>query len=548
MDLAALYSQVVAASQERAAGATNEIGKVNSLTVELVNLLQRQADASTGVGQAEASEIEAKGARELAADAERKRLEAAMLHPLGANDLVDFMGQQSVKIAQQKQALDAERAQLVGKMQTKFSDDPLGWLVNAFTVPGEIRDYNAKYQGLAGEMEFQAKVDQALKSGVGTQKAMEATTSAQEVAAQANKAKNMAAVVAMNSQVEALKSSLTAVGLRSSLLNAKADSARDILNSKLAILANARADEEAADRREARKEKKLAEDELTKSLPAAFAAHGFDASAGTIANLKRLMVTDKDAADNIVKFAYRLDTAKTSSKPDAYAGLRITEEPADAWALVQRGVPLQGNGAQAAWLKSVNEKTLVALRTQKFENGMKSFLDLPKAQQAELFKSTYNQIAKREAQPNSDNMKVSAGQFASLRVGADKLTDVAPNITKLITANPALVNKELTPEEVVNLVRSAAFIQGGLTDINKRAANIRMYAKELGYLYDAKMQSHLLNVQPHLLGAAIDPTADYEYTISQGQFGNMFPRAQKVKIRRPDSWERILLRESVNGQ
>lgn len=547
MDLAALYSQVVAASQARAAGATDEIGNVNSLTVELVNLLQRQADASNGVGQAEASEIEAKGARELAADAERKRLEAAMLHPLGAKDLVDFMGQQSVKIAQQKQALDAERAQLVGKMQTKFSDDPLGWLVNAFTVPGEIRDYNAKYQGLAGEMEFQAKVDQALKSGVGTQKAMEATTSAQEVAAQANKAKNMAAVVAMNSQVEALKSSLTAVGLRSSLLNAKADSARDILNSKLAILANARADEEAADRREARKDKKKDEDELSKSLPAAFAAHGFDASSGTIANLKRLMITDKDAADNIVKFAYRLDTAKTSSKPDAYAGIRITESPAEAWSLVQRGVPLQGNGAQANWLKQVNDKTLAALRVQKFE-GTKSFLDLPAKQQAEIFQSKYNEIARREAQPNADNMKVSAGQLASLRVGADKFTAIAPNITKLISANPALVNKELSPEEVVNLVRSAAFIQGGMLDTNKRAANIRMYAKELSYLYDAKMQSHLLNVQPHLLGAAIDPSSDYEYTISQGQFGNMFPRAQKVKLRRADNWERILLRESINGQ
>jgi hypothetical protein len=35
MDLASLYSQVVAASQERAAGATNEIGNVNNLTVEL---------------------------------------------------------------------------------------------------------------------------------------------------------------------------------------------------------------------------------------------------------------------------------------------------------------------------------------------------------------------------------------------------------------------------------------------------------------------------------------------------------------------------------
>ncbi len=547
MDLAALYSQVVAASQARADGATNEISNVNNLTGELVNLLQRQADASTGVGQAEAANIEAKGTRELAADAERKKLEAAMLHPLGAKDLTDFFSQQSVKIAEQKQQLDAERAQLVGKMNTKFSDNPLGWLVNAFTVPDEVRNYNAKYQGLAGEMEFQAKVDAALKSGVATQKSLEATTSAQEVAAQANKAKNMAAVVVMNSQVEALKSSLTAVGLRSSLLNAKADAARDILSSKLAILANARADEEAADRRAARADKKKDEDELSKSLPAAFAAHGFDASSGTIANLKRLMITDKDAADNIVKFAYRLDTAKTSSKPDAYAGIRITESPAEAWSLVQRGVPLQGNGAQANWLKQVNDKTLMALRVQKFE-GTKSFLDLPAKQQAEVFQNKYNEIARREAQPNADNMKVSAGQLASLRVGADKFTEIAPNITKLISANPALVNKELSPEEVVNLVRSAAFIQGGMLDTNKRAANIRMYAKELSYLYDAKMQSHLLNVQPHLLGAAIDPSSDYEYTISQGQFGNMFPRAQKVKLRRADNWERILLRESINGQ
>ena len=547
MDLAALYSQVVASSQARAAGADNEIGNVNNLTGELVNLLQRQADASVGVGEAEAAAINAKGARDLAADAERKRLEAAMLHPLGAKDLTDFISQQSVKIAEQKQQLDAERAQLVGKMSTKFSDNPLAWLVNAFTVPDEIRNYNAKYQGLAGEMEFQAKVDSALKSGVATQKSLEATTSAQEVAAQANKAKNMAAVVAMNSQVEALKSSLTAVGLRSSLLNAKADAARDILSSKLAILANARADEEAADRRAARADKKKDEDELAKSLPAAFAAHGFDASAGTIANLKRLMVTDKDAADNIVKFAYRLDIAKSSSKPDAYAGIRITESPAEAWSLVQRGVPLQGNGAQANWLKQVNDKTLVALRSMKFE-GTKSFLDLPAKQQAEVFQNKYNEIARREAQPNSDNMKVSAGQLASLRVGADKFTAIAPNITKLISANPALVNKELSPEEVVNLVRSAAFIQGGMLDVNKRAANIRMYAKELSYLYDAKMQSHLLNVQPHLLGAAIDPTSDYEYTISQGQFGNMFPRAQKIKLRKADNWERILLRESVNGQ
>ena len=250
MDLAQLYEQAVGQQQARMRVADNEISNVNNLTGEMVNILQSSANASRAVGEATASEVEAKGVRELAADAERKRMEAAMLNPLGAKDLTDFMGQVSVKIAAQKEQLDAERAQLVGKMETKFTDDPVAWITNAFTVPDEVRTYNAKYEGLKGEMEFQAKVDSALRYGLSTQKALEASTSTAEVAASANKARNMAEVVALSAQHEAMRDSLTAVTLRNSLLNSKADAARDILSSKLQILANARADESLQMQRE----------------------------------------------------------------------------------------------------------------------------------------------------------------------------------------------------------------------------------------------------------------------------------------------------------
>ena len=185
LSLTALYEAALGQSAARGAAAGNEIGNVNNITGEMVNIMQRQADASKQVGEAEVAAIEAKGARELAADAERKRMEAAMVGPHGASDLVDFMGQQSVKIAMQKTQLDQERAAIVGKMQVGFTDDPLQWIANAFTVPEEVRAYNAKYAGLKGEMEFQVQVDQALRGGLMTQKQLEATTSAQETNAAA---------------------------------------------------------------------------------------------------------------------------------------------------------------------------------------------------------------------------------------------------------------------------------------------------------------------------------------------------------------------------
>ena len=92
------------------------------------------------------------------------------------------------------------------------------------------------------------------------------------------------------------------------------------------------------------------------------------------------------------------------------------------------------------------------------------------------------------------------------------------------------------------------FIEGGFTDVNKRAANVQKYAKELEYLYTAKMQSNFLGVQPHLVGAAASPTGEYEYNITQGQLGNFLPKAQKIRITRSADWARILLKESINGQ
>jgi hypothetical protein len=454
MDLAKLYEQAVGQQQARMRGADNEISNVNNLTGEIVNIMQSSANASRAVGEATASEVEAKGVRELAADAERKRMEAAMLNPLGAKDLTDFMGQASVKIAAQKEQLDAERAQLVGKMETKFTDDPVAWITNAFTVPDEIRTYNAKYEGLKGEMEFQAKVDSALRSGLSTQKALEASTSTAEVAASANKARNMAEVVALSAQHEAMRASLTAVTLRNSLLNSKADAARDILSSKLQILANARADEslemqreENADRRAARAEKLKNEDDLAKVLPMAYAAHGLAASQGTLSNWKKLSLVDKDAAESILKFASKVDWAKSSNSPNAAASIRLTEEPVDAWILVKNGVPLQGNGAQAAWLKEIDGKTLQVLRNMKFADA-KGFQQLDAKKQAELYRSTFNQVAREAVTPNPDNMKVSAAELGVLKIGGEPLVNRVPQLSRILNANPLMKGKEYTQKRL----------------------------------------------------------------------------------------------------
>lgn len=546
LNLSSLYEQAVGMSNARAAAATNETGNVNNITGEMVRIMQAQADATKEVGEAEATAAEAEGARKLAADAERKRMEAAMVSPHNAKDLVDFMGQTSARIAAQKAQLDQERAGLVSKMETSFTDDPLGWMVNAFTVPEEIRTYNAKYAGLHGEMEFQAQVDQALRGGLSTQKQLEATTSAQEVHAAATKARNMAAVVALNSQYKAMESSLTAVQLRTSLLNVKADAAKDALNMSLSMAANARAEEAAEEARAARKEKKLTEDELNRYLPAAFAAHGLSAEQGTLSGWKKLMQVDKDAAESILKFAYKLDYAKGSSRPDAIAGVRLTEEPVDAWALVKNGLPLQGNGAQAAWLKRVDEQAQAFLRTQRYE-GAKDFLALPKAQQAELYRKTFNEIAKREAQPSAANMKVSASQLNGLQVGGDSIMNLAPNVAKLLSANPKLSQKEYTPEELLALVRSdiaTSMIAGGGAGPNARAALIQKYGKELASIYDAKAQQLFLTVQPHLLGVPTDPKAKYEYTYSVPGF--IFDKKVKANLRSPEEVMHVLLKESIN--
>lgn len=551
LDLQQLYEQAIGASQQRSAAAGTELGNVSNLSGELVNILQKKADTSMEVGQAQAAEIEAKGARELTAQAQRKKLEAAMLNPQGAADLVEFSNQMSVKIAKQKEQLDAERGQLIQKMGTRFSDDPLGWLSNAFTVPDEVRTYNAKYAGLKGEMAFQAKMVDALSSGLTTQKQLEATTSAAEVAAAAKKAKDMATVVALQSQADAMQASLTAVGMRTGLMNAKADAAKDMLHAALSMAANARAEEERIDRQKVRKENDKSEAELAAVLPIAYAAHGFSPMQGTVNNWKRFAQVDKDTADSILKFAAKLDIVKDSKDPKELAGIRLTDSPSEAFAMVQRGVPLQGEGAQATWLKGIDVKTQKYLRAQRYENGTKDFYSLPKNQQLEVYRTTFDAIAKAEAAPNNENMSINAGELGALKIGGEPLITRIPGIAKLLKANPALKNKQYTPEDIFNLVRedvAATLVAGGqngtVLPINIKSQLYQQYSKEIADLYTAKTQSLFTVIQPHLLGVPIDPNAKYDYTYKVPGF--IFDSKVKADIKRQDHVMRVLLKEDTN--
>lgn len=54
-----------------------------------------------------------------------------------------------------------------------------------------------------------------------------------------------------------------------------------------------------------------------------------------------------------------------------------------------------------------------------------------------------------------------------------------------------------------------------------------------------------LTVQPHLLGAPIDPKAKYEYSYKIPGF--IFDKTVKADIKRADHVMRILLKEDTNG-
>lgn len=541
-----LFDHVVSASQARASQARTDATNATNVTEEMLNLMQRQADASIEVGNAQAAEVEAKGAREAAADAERKRIAANLLHPLGADDLASFVGSASAKIAKQKEALDAKRGELVSRMQTKFTDDPLGWLGNAFTLPEDIRAYNAAYQGLTGEQEFVGKVNAALSGTLANQKALEATTSAAETVAQANKAKNMAAVVAMEAQMKGLQASMTGLTVRNSLLAANADSARDVLNAKLAILANYRHDEEMADRRAARKKDAAAEESLNRALPAAFAAFGMDSKQGNTDSWKKLKAVDSDTADAILKFALKLDMVKESKDSEAVAGLRLTATPAEAYGLVLRGVPLQGNGAQAKWLQDIGKRTIAELRNQKFENGAKTFDTLPAKAREEVFNAAFNRNAAYAAMPNAENMQTSPREMQALKLGGTPLAASTPMLAKLFAANPQLADKNFTPEDMMNMVRQdigVSLVANGGGDINMRAKLLQAYSSELEKLYTAKKQAMFITVQPHLFGTAMDPKAKYAYQFQVP--GALFSKSTTADLTRAADIQKILLREAV---
>lgn len=224
--------------------------------------------------------------------------------------------------------------------------------------------------------------------------------------------------------------------------------------------------------------------------------------------------------------------------------MRLADDPAEAYSLMKRGLPLQGNGAQVKWLEDVAGRTLQELDRQKY-NGNKRFSELDAKKREEIFRTAYNKTAAYMANPNDQNMSVTARELSALKVGGESLVDKAPNIAKLLAANPAFKDKTFTPEELVNHLRTTAFISGGVMDVNKRAANMQLYAKELGYLYTAKMQAQFLTAQPHLLGVATDPKAAYEYSVNQGQVGNLFPTRRKINPTRQEDWLAILLRETV---
>ena len=144
-----------------------------------------------------------------------------------------------------------------------------------------------------------------------------------------------------------------------------------------------------------------------------------------------------------------------------------------------------------------------------------------------------------------------AGELGALKIGGEPLMARIPGIAKLLKANPALKNKQYTPEDIFNLVRedvAATLVAGGqngtVLPINIKSQLYQQYSKEIADLYTAKTQSLFTVIQPHLLGVPIDPNAKYDYTYKVPGF--IFDNKVKADIKRQDHVMRVLLKEDTN--
>ena len=340
------------------ASTAKESGKISFSQQAMTEQIAR---AQIAEGQAKATVIAAEQAGQLQSQAARLKAGAAF----GAD-----LNQQGERISElamiQNQTQEARLAlsqSIAAKQSVSFLDNPLEYVVNQFTVGGDISKFNALAdvedtvtKNIEDITRLSSAVAQNQKNFEVTVTQASADAKAQEALLNAEQQATATRIVGQNYNLAALKATMDAskeqMGLRfsvTSALNAQESQRLQMANHELAV-------QEAKYRKEDREEKKQTDGYLASRIIKGYQVFYGDKAADMITpgDVKQ-MVTLMKSGTPAGQEATRAFMAGESNK--------VAGSPAQVIDMIGRGLPIQFTPAQTS-VKGVFEKAVAEVRNR----------------------------------------------------------------------------------------------------------------------------------------------------------------------------------------
>lgn len=205
-------SQVVAESQrhaERIKATTDTLDATSGAHAESV---QREVDAINKEGELVRDSKLLLDA--LTIQKEKRNAESAANFGVNEEAHNSIVREMSQGIIEQHKDLKAAGVAILKKKEVGFSDDPIEWLFNTFTIPRDVQAYRTREAILDRDVKTLSSLENLAQEQVKTNNAIAATTSAQISALQAEAGLKAATVRAENARQEAARFGLQVASVR----------------------------------------------------------------------------------------------------------------------------------------------------------------------------------------------------------------------------------------------------------------------------------------------------------------------------------------------
>lgn len=212
---------------------TNRVGAIDTATEEL-NTSVTSETAAIGE-EANLKRTALMLTDELIMDKERKNKQAAAFfgtNPEAANSVIQAM---SAEILDQHGKVQASAAEILQKQNTKFSDDPIEWITNAFMLPSDIAAHNTREAILERSVKTLQSLEMLTQEQVKTNNAIAATTSTAISAANADALLAAATVRAANAKQQALRDGVQFGSVRLAATHMQFESQLQVFNAEVSL-------------------------------------------------------------------------------------------------------------------------------------------------------------------------------------------------------------------------------------------------------------------------------------------------------------------------